>query len=48
VLFGVEFDEAIFEGVLALLYKGQLFEKLRLNGKKVSTRDIAERRYRDT
>ncbi len=42
VLFGVEFDEAIFEGVLAALYKGQLFEKLRLNDKKVSTRDIAE------
>ncbi|MBW8036577.1 MAG: hypothetical protein FVQ79_13370 [Planctomycetes bacterium] len=42
VLFGVEFDEAIFEGVLAALYKGQLFEKLRLNGKKVSNRDIAE------
>jgi hypothetical protein len=42
VSFGAEFDEAIFEGVLAALYKGQLFEKLRLNGKKVSTRDIAE------
>ena len=28
--------------MLAALYKGQLFEKLRLSSKKVTTRDIAE------
>ena len=42
ILFGDEFKEAIIEGVIALLYKGQLFEKLRLNNKKISSRDIAE------
>ncbi len=42
ILFGSEFKEAIIEGVIALLYKGQLFEKLRLNSKKVTNRDIAE------
>ena len=42
ISFGAEFSEAIYEGVLAALYKGQLFEKLRLSSKKVTTRDIAE------
>jgi len=36
ILFGPEFNEAIFEGVLALLYKGQLFEKLRLTRRQIS------------
>ena len=39
---GPEFNEAIFEGVLAALYRGQLFEKLRLNNKKITSRDILE------
>ena len=39
---GPEFNEAIFEGVLAALYRGQLFEKLRLNNKKITNRDILE------
>jgi len=39
---GAEFHEAIFEGVLAALYRGQLFEKLRLNNKKITNRDILE------
>ncbi len=42
ISFGPEFNEAIFEGVIAALYKGQLFEKLRLNNKKITNRDIAE------
>ncbi len=42
ILFGPEFNEAVFEGVIAALYKGQLFEKLRLNNKKITNRDIAE------
>ena len=42
ILFGPEFYEAVFEGVLTALYKGQLFEKLRLNNKKITSRDIAE------
>ena len=42
ILFGAEFNEAVFEGVIAALYKGQLFEKLRLNNKKITNRDIAE------
>lgn len=42
ILFGPEFNEAVFEGVITSLYKGQLFEKLRLNNKKITNRDIAE------
>ena len=42
ISFGPQFSEAIFEGVLTALYKGQLFEKLRLNNKKATSRDIAE------
>ena len=42
ILLGPEFNEAIFEGVLAALYRGQLFEKLRLNNKKITNRDILE------
>ncbi len=42
IFFGPQFNEAIFEGVLIALYKGQLFEKLRLNNKKMTSRDIAE------
>ena len=42
VLFGAEFSEAIFEGVLAALYKGQLFEKLKLNGRQVKSRQLTE------
>ena len=42
ILFGPQFNEAVFEGVLTALYKGQLFEKLRLNNKKITSRDIAE------
>jgi len=42
ILLGPQFNEAIFEGVLTALYKGQLFEKLRLNNKKITSRDIAE------
>ncbi len=42
ISFGPEFNEAIFEGVLTALYKGQLFEKLRLNNKKITSRDIEE------
>ncbi len=42
ILFGLQFNEAMFEGVLTALYKGQLFEKLRLNNKKITSRDIAE------
>ena len=37
VSFGVQFNEAIYEGVLAALYRGQLFEKLRLNNKKINS-----------
>jgi len=48
ILLGAEFNEAIFEGVLAALYRGQLFEKLRLNNKKISNRDIYERVDQDT
>ena len=40
ILLGQEFNEAIFEGVLAAIYRGQLFEKLRLNNKKITNRDI--------
>ncbi len=29
ILFGPEFNEAVFEGVITALYHGQLFEKLR-------------------
>jgi len=39
ILLGPEFHEAIFEGVLAALYRGQLFEKLRLNNKTITDRD---------
>ena len=42
VSFGIEFHEAIYEGVLAALYRGQLFEKLRLNNKKLTSRDTLE------
>ena len=42
IALGPEFNEAIFEGVLAALYRGQLFEKLRLNNKKITNRDILE------
>jgi hypothetical protein len=42
VLLGAEFNEAIFEGVLAALYRGQLFEKLRLNSKKITDRNKLE------
>ncbi len=42
ILLGPQFNEAMFEGVLTALYKGQLFEKLRLNNKKITNRDIAE------
>lgn len=42
VSLGSEFNEAIFEGVLAALYRGQLFEKLRLNNKKITSRDKVE------
>ena len=42
ILLGPEFNEAIYEGVLAALYRGQLFEKLRLNNKKITNRDILE------
>jgi len=47
-LLGDEFNEAIFEGVLAALYRGQLFEKLRLNNKKITNRDILEDVNQDT
>jgi len=39
---GPEFNEAIFEGVLAALYRGQLFEKLRLNKKTVNGDQLDE------
>ena len=42
VSFGIEFHEAIYEGTLAALYRGQLFEKLRLNNKKITNRDTLE------
>jgi len=42
ILFGPQFNEAMFEGVLTALYKGQLFEKLRLNNKKITSRDMEE------
>ena len=42
ILLGPEFNEAIFEGTLASLYRGQLFEKLRLNNKKITSRDMLE------
>jgi hypothetical protein len=48
ILLDYEFHEAIFEGVLAALYRGQLFEKLRLNNKKISNRDILEDVTKDT
>ncbi len=40
ILFGPEFNEAIFEGVITALYQGQLFEKLRLAEKRISSRDV--------
>ena len=39
IALGPEFHEAIFEGVLAALYRGQLFEKLRLNYKTITDKD---------
>jgi hypothetical protein len=42
VSFGVQFNEAIYEGVLAALYRGQLFEKLRLNNKKINSDKLDE------
>ncbi|MCF7954460.1 MAG: hypothetical protein K9M75_01530 [Phycisphaerae bacterium] len=42
VALGPEFNEAIFEGVLAALYRGQLFEKLRLNKKNISGDNLDE------
>ena len=42
ILLGPEFNEAIYEGVLAAIYRGQLFEKLRLNKKNVNTDDLDE------
>ncbi len=41
ISFGPEFNEAIYEGVIAALYQGQLFEKLRLAEKKISAKDIS-------
>lgn len=41
ILLGAEFHEAIFEGVLAALYRGQLFEKLRLNNKTITDNDTS-------
>lgn len=41
ILFGPEFNEAIFEGVIAAMYQGQLFEKLRLAEKRITSRDVA-------
>jgi hypothetical protein len=42
ILFGPEFNEAIYEGVITALYQGQLFEKLRLAEKKVSEKDYSK------
>jgi hypothetical protein len=42
ILLDTEFHEAIYEGVLAALYRGQLFEKLRLNKKMLNTDDLDE------
>ena len=42
ILLGSEFNEAIFEGVLAALYRGQLFEKLRLNKKSTNNDGLDE------
>lgn len=42
ILLGPEFNEAIFEGVLAALYRGQLFEKLRLNKKSINSDGLDE------
>jgi hypothetical protein len=39
ISFGPEFNEAIYEGVIAALYQGQLFEKLRLAEKKIAAKD---------
>lgn len=41
ISFGPEFNEAIYEGVIAALYQGQLFEKLRLAEKKISAKDFS-------
>lgn len=41
ISFGPEFNEAIFEGAIASLYQGQLFEKLRLAEKKISAKDVS-------
>jgi hypothetical protein len=48
ILFGPEFNEAIFEGVVTALYQGQLFEKLRLAEKRITSRDVVESTTRDT
>ncbi len=48
MLFGPEFNEAIFEGVITALYQGQLFEKLRLAEKRITSRDVLESTARDT
>ncbi len=48
ILFGPEFNEAIFEGVITALYQGQLFEKLRLAEKRITSRDVLESTTRDT
>ncbi len=37
IAFGPEFSEAIFEGVIAALYQGQLLEKLRLGEKRITS-----------
>jgi hypothetical protein len=42
ILLGAAFNEAVFEGVLAALYRGQLFEKLRLNKKSVNDDNLDE------
>ena len=42
IALGPEFHEAIYEGVLAALYRGQLFEKLRLNKKNISGDNLDE------
>jgi hypothetical protein len=48
ILFGAEFNEAIFEGVIAALYQGQLFEKLRLAEKRITSRDVVTDSDADT
>ena len=40
IQFGPEFNEAILEGVITALYQGQLFEKLRLAEKRITSRDV--------